>query len=157
MNSDLQIRRRTSPAAHSSRYTGYVDLPHPSAPKDPMPLSSVTRAHLAQLLPLLKPIAILPLPPRAPFNLRVLGGSSGNTPSWEDIPRADGYELQMSTNGDFSSATTISSGTSTSFTDVTHSAGTNAGTECAGSCGRVRPTSSRGRGPLRSSRPPAVM
>jgi hypothetical protein len=89
-----------------------------------MLFSSVVKNHLAQLLPLLKPIAILPLPPRAPFNLRALGGSSGNTLSWEDIPGADGYELQMSTNGDFSSATTISSGTSTSFTDVTHSAGT---------------------------------
>ena len=123
-----------------------------------MPSSSITRAHLAQLLPLLKPIAILPPPPRAPFNLRVLGGSSEYRLSWEDIPGADGYELQMSTNGDFPSATTISSGTSTSFTDVTHSLlARNAGTACAASRGVVRPTSSRGRGLLRSSRPPAAM
>ena len=86
-----------------------------------MPIPSITRAHLSQLLALLKPIAILP---RAPFNLRALGGSSGNTLSWEDILRADGYELQMSANGDFSQATTVYSGNATSFSDVHITTGT---------------------------------
>src|ERR1700734_3330192 len=89
-----------------------------------MPIRTVVHNHLAQLLPVLKPISVQPLPPRTPFNLRVTGGSAGNALSWETVPGADGYEIQMSPNGDFSQATTVYSGNATAFTDVHITTGT---------------------------------
>ena len=43
-----------------------------------MPIPCVARAHLAQLLPVLKPIAVRPVPPRTPWNFRATANSSGN-------------------------------------------------------------------------------
>lgn len=83
-----------------------------------MPIPSVARAHLAQLLPVLKPIAVRPVPPRTPWNFRATANSSGNALSWESVPGADGYELQMTTNGDFSTASTVFAGAATTFTDA---------------------------------------
>jgi hypothetical protein len=72
---------------------------------------------LEQLLPNLKlwqqtinPTLNLPTVPRSPFNFRASGGAVGSTGvalSWEVVKGADGYEIQSSTNGDFSTAPVI--------------------------------------------------
>jgi hypothetical protein len=89
-----------------------------------MLLPSIFKNHLAQLLPVLKPIAVQQVPPRTPFNLRVTGGAAGNALAWENVPAADGYEVQMSETGDFSSAPTVFSGNATAFADVHTTIGT---------------------------------
>ena len=59
-----------------------------------------------KLQPALAVVAI----PRCPFNFRVAGnatGATGLTLNWEQVYGADGYQIQMSTNGDFSTASVI--------------------------------------------------
>jgi len=66
-----------------------------------------------------------PQPPRTPFNFHASGGASGSrsiTLNWETISGADGYQIQMSATGDFSSApiiATISNTAATSWSDDT--------------------------------------
>lgn len=81
-------------------------------------MSSRVAVLLQQLLPALKRNNVQPVQPRPPFNLRVKGATTGNAVSWETVPGADGYELQASSNGDFSTAPLISSGAATAYTDV---------------------------------------
>lgn len=87
---------------------------------------------LEQLLPALKiwqqainPVINTPVAPRAPFNFHAVGGAAGATGitlNWESVKGADGYEIQSSTTGDFSTAPIIATLTnlaSTSFFDST--------------------------------------
>lgn len=87
---------------------------------------------LEELLPILKiwqqainPVVAAPLPPRSPFNFHAIGGAAGATGitlRWEPVAKADGYEIQSTTNGDFSTAITIatlSSSVATGFFDST--------------------------------------
>jgi hypothetical protein len=56
-----------------------------------------------------------PPPPRTPFNFQAQEGATGVTGialSWELVRGADGYEIQMSTTGDFSTASIIATLTS---------------------------------------------
>jgi hypothetical protein len=79
---------------------------------------SILKNHLAQLLPILKGIAVEQVPPRTPFNLRVTGCAAGNAFAWENVPAADGYEVQMSETGDFSFAPTVFAGNAAACADV---------------------------------------
>lgn len=81
-------------------------------------MSSRVNVILQQLLPQLKRNAVQPVPPRTPRNLRSTGVASGNAVSWETVPGADGYELQMTPNGDFSTAATVQSGAPTTYNDI---------------------------------------
>jgi len=87
---------------------------------------------LEQLLPSLKvwqqalnPTLNLPVAPRTPFNLRATGGAAGATGitlNWDIVKGADGYEIQSSSNGDFSTAAivaTLTNGAATSWFDNT--------------------------------------
>lgn len=87
---------------------------------------------LQELLPTLKiwqqtinPTINTPVPPRAPFNLHAIGGTAGATGitlNWEVVSGADGYEIQSSSTGDFSSApiiATLTNVASTSWFDNT--------------------------------------
>jgi hypothetical protein len=87
---------------------------------------------LQELLPALKiwqqsltPVISAPVPPRSPFSFSANGGAAGATGitlNWEVVRGADGYEVQSSTNGDFSAAPIIAalqSVVATSFFDST--------------------------------------
>lgn len=73
----------------------------------------------------LNPVLATPKAARTPFNFQAAGGATGVlgiTLSWEAVPGADGYEVQMSPTGDFSTAVTIvnlTSAAATSFYDNT--------------------------------------
>lgn len=70
----------------------------------------------------LNPAVSLPPEPRAPFNLRISSGTATNSLSWEKVSGAQGYEVQVSQNGDFTSApiiTTPSDSSATSHVDPT--------------------------------------
>lgn len=64
-----------------------------------------------------------PITPRSPFNFSAQGGVAGTTGillTWERVPHADGYEIQSSPNGDFSSvgvSVAIDNGSQTSYFD----------------------------------------
>jgi hypothetical protein len=87
---------------------------------------------LEELLPALKiwqqtlnPVISTPPIPRSPFNFHATGGAAGAigiTLNWEQVSGADGYQIQSSTTGDFSTApivATLSSISATSFFDNT--------------------------------------
>jgi len=67
--------------------------------------------------------------PRCPFNFRATGGPTGTTfvvLNWEEVSGTDGYEIQASSTGDFSTATTIAtfkSPVATSWVDTTITTG----------------------------------
>jgi hypothetical protein len=92
-----------------------------------MALPTITSLHqilsgLKQWQQQLNPSVSLPVEPRAPWNLRITGGTSTNALSWEKVPGAQGYEVQVSANGDFSNApilTTPSDSSATSHADNT--------------------------------------
>jgi hypothetical protein len=70
----------------------------------------------------LDPSVSLPVEPRPPWNLRITGGTALNSLSWEPVPGAGGYEIQVSQNGDFSNAPIIATptdGGATSHVDNT--------------------------------------
>ena len=87
-------------------------------------------AGLAQWQQALNPVITAPVPVRPPFNFTAAGGAAGATGislTWERVAGADGYQLQRSATGDFSSATTIAtlrSPVATSFFDSTVVTGT---------------------------------
>ena len=64
----------------------------------------------------LEPSVSLPVEPRPPWNLRITGGTSANTLSWETVPGATGYEVQVSQNGDFSTAPIVATSSDPSAT-----------------------------------------
>jgi hypothetical protein len=76
-----------------------------------------TITSLEQVLPTLKiwqqrinPVVNTPVPPHAPFNVSASGGAAGATGitvGWGIVKGSDGYEVQMSTNGNFESAVII--------------------------------------------------
>jgi len=67
--------------------------------------------------------------PRCPFNFRASGGPTGTTfvvLNWEQVSGTDGYEIQASSTGDFSTATTIAtfkSPVATAYVDSTVTTG----------------------------------
>jgi hypothetical protein len=95
-------------------------------------MSLPTINSLESLLPMLKiwqqtinPAISVPPIPRSPFNFRAMGGATGTIGialSWEQVAGADGYQIQSSPTGDFSTApivATLSSISATSFFDNT--------------------------------------
>jgi hypothetical protein len=64
----------------------------------------------------LDPSVSLPVEPRPPWNLRITGGTASNSLSWEPVPGAGGYEVQVSQNGDFSTAPIIATSSDSSAT-----------------------------------------
>lgn len=93
---------------------------------------------LEQLLPALKlwqqtlnPSVNVPPQPRIPFNFRSSSGigTPHTTLQWESVQGADGYQIQSSSNGDFSTPTTatiiaaLRGQTSTSWTDALSASG----------------------------------
>ena len=80
-------------------------------------MSLPTITSLEQMLPALKiwqqklnSVLNSPVAPHAPFNFAASGGATGATGitlSWAIVKGADGYELQFSTNGNFSTAAII--------------------------------------------------
>lgn len=91
---------------------------------------------LQELLPTLKiwqqrmnTVIDTPVAPRSPFNFQAVGGvvgATGITLSWEIVKGADGYEIQSSPTGDFSTAPIIAALTSpvaTSWFDSTITTG----------------------------------
>jgi hypothetical protein len=96
-----------------------------------MPLQTITSPHqilggLKQWQQQLNPPVSLPVEPRAPWNLRILGAATANSLSWEKVPGATGYEVQVSQNGDFSQSpiiATSSDPTATAHIDNTIGAG----------------------------------
>src|SRR4029077_5168258 len=83
---------------------------------------------LEQSLPILKQwqqqandALALPAAARPPFTLQARGNGTQIILSWEVVQGADGYELQTSSNGDFSTVTNILSlkgANTTGFTDA---------------------------------------
>lgn len=77
----------------------------------------------------LNQVVSIPKAPRTPFNFQAAGAAAGVTGiplSWEQVSGADGYEIQMSQTGDFSSAgiiATLPSPAATSYFDNTISTG----------------------------------
>lgn len=73
----------------------------------------------------LNPVVNQPKAPRTPFNFQASGGAAGvlgNQLSWDRVQGADGYQIQMSSTGDFSSAqviATLTSPVATSYFDNT--------------------------------------
>lgn len=73
----------------------------------------------------LNPVVNQPKPAATPFNFQAAGGASGVlgiSLSWNRVPGADGYQIQMSPTGDFSSAAiiaTLTSPVATSYFDNT--------------------------------------
>jgi hypothetical protein len=88
-----------------------------------MALQTITTPHqilggLKQWQQQLDPSVSLPVEPRPPWNLRITGGISTNALSWEKVPGAQGYEVEVSQNGDFSNAPVVA--TSSDSSDTSH-------------------------------------
>jgi len=93
-----------------------------------MPLTLPTITAMEQLLPALKiwqqqlnPVVNSPVAPHAPFNVAAAGGAAGATGitiTWGVLPGVDGYEVQMSPNGDFTNATVIATLTNLAATST---------------------------------------
>lgn len=71
----------------------------------------------------INPLVSQPILPRSPFNFQAQGGIAGTTGillGWDQVPHADGYEIQSSPTGDFSTvgvSVVIDNGAQTSYFD----------------------------------------